>query len=155
MTAEQRSAKIKEYGKERGYGFDNGEEFLLEEAFADYIGENIAVNYKEFSKMLGTNSKWSKIKEKLFGYKGVLTEEFRGIQSKVKDTLKGNNNQLEMAKASRNDFGGIKNERNEGNNEPKNARDRLGTISEKVKEFEDFLHGKRRDGGKRLCDAKS
>ncbi len=62
--------------------------YLLQESFADYIGENITVNYKEFSKMLGTNSKFSKIKEKLFGYRGVLSSDSINLQERLKDTFK-------------------------------------------------------------------
>lgn len=83
------------------YG-NESEQYLLEEAFADYIGENITVNYKEFSKMLGTNSKWSKIKEKLLGYKGVLTEGLRNTQTKVKNALQEQKNTTANAKQSRN-----------------------------------------------------
>ncbi len=62
--------------------------YLLQESFADYIGENITVNHKEFSKMLGTNSKFSKIKEKLFGYRGVLSSDSINLQERLKDTFK-------------------------------------------------------------------
>lgn len=66
---------------------ENIKEHLLKEAFASYIGENVAVNYQEFAKMLGTNSKWSKIKEKFLGYRGSLTSELRNKQTKIQNVL--------------------------------------------------------------------
>lgn len=100
LSSTQKDAILEEYRVKRKYG-DIGEEALLKEAFADHIGENVTVNYDEFAKLLGTNSKLSKAKEKLLGYKGVLNEKYRNIQNTVKNTLQANNLSLATAKASK------------------------------------------------------
>ena len=77
---------IQQYSKEYN---TTDSDYLLKESFADYVGENITVNYNEFSKMLGTNSKLSRIKEKLFGYRGVLNSDSINLQGRLKNALKG------------------------------------------------------------------
>lgn len=84
LSEQSKNDIIEKYQNQYG---NQTEEYLLQEAFADYIGENITVNYQEFSKMLGNDSKWKTLKEKIFGYKGVLQADDRSIQTQIKTEL--------------------------------------------------------------------
>lgn len=84
LSEQSKNDIIEKYQSQYG---NQTEEYLLQEAFADYIGENITVNYQEFSKMLGNDSKWKSLKEKIFGYKGVLQADDRSIQTQIKTEL--------------------------------------------------------------------
>jgi hypothetical protein len=87
LSTEKKGAILEEYRNKRGYT-DLTEEQIYKEALADYVGKNVAVNREEFARMLGTNSKWSKLKDKLFGYRGILSGDMRELQLKVNKALK-------------------------------------------------------------------
>lgn len=98
LSEDQKSAILDMYGKKNVT--DLNEEGMLKEALADYVGENIALNNDEFTRMLGIESKVSKFKEKIFGYKGSLDEKHRNIQKNIKTALKSNDLTVDSTKLS-------------------------------------------------------
>lgn len=86
LSETQKDDIIDEYRNNRGYK-NLTDEQIFKEALANFVGENVAVNGNEFARMIGTNSKWSKIKDKLFGYRGILSGDMHELQMKVNKAL--------------------------------------------------------------------
>lgn len=100
LTPEEKQATINKYRK--AYGQQMTDEQIMNEMFADYVGKNVATNYKEFKRMLGNKqSFWSKLIDAVKGYKGIVHEGARKLQSDVANAINKSTGNMQTAKASK------------------------------------------------------
>jgi hypothetical protein len=135
LTQEEKQATINKY--RASYGQQMTDDQIMNEMFADYVGKNVAINYKEFKRMLGNKqSFWSKLLDVVKGYKGIVHEGARKLQSDVANAINKSTGNMQMAKASKEIKGKTKNEQRENDNGRTNStrQSNVGESSGRIKQ---------------------